>query len=92
MPNYYPISRIIGNKITYYRKMKGMTLENLANIVNVSQQQQSRYERGINRINIDRLNLYAKIFNIDITAFFIFNSREVSDIKLAQEKYLSKNK
>lgn len=92
MPNYYPISRIIGNKITYYRKMKGMTLESLSNIVGVSEQQQSRYERGINRINIDRLNQYAKIFKIDIMDFFIFNSREASDIKLAQEKYLSKNK
>ncbi len=32
--------------------MKGMTLENLSNM-GVSEQQQSRYERGINRINID---------------------------------------
>ncbi|MBO1929170.1 helix-turn-helix domain-containing protein [Providencia hangzhouensis] len=69
MPNYYPISKIIGNKITYYRKMKGMTLENLSNIVGVSEQQQSRYERGINRINIDRLYHYSKIFEIDIMAF-----------------------
>lgn len=38
MPNYYLISKIIGNKITYYRKMKGMTLENLSNIVGVSEQ------------------------------------------------------
>ncbi|WP_272524367.1 helix-turn-helix domain-containing protein [Providencia sp. PROV216] len=69
MPNYYPISRIIGNKITYYRKMKGMTLESLSKIIGVSEQQQSRYERGINRINIDRLYHYSKIFEIDIIAF-----------------------
>lgn len=69
MPNYYPISKIIGNKITYYRKMKGMTLDNLSKIIGVSEQQQSRYERGINRINIDRLNEYARIFKIDIMDF-----------------------
>ncbi|MEY1197448.1 helix-turn-helix domain-containing protein [Providencia rettgeri] len=92
MPNYYPISKIIGSKITYYRKMKGMTLENLANMVNVSQQQQSRYERGINRINIDRLNLYANIFKIHIMDFFIFNSRELNEIKYAEEKDSNKNK
>lgn len=92
MPNYYLISKIIGNKITYYRKMKGMTLESLANMVNVSQQQQSRYERGINRINIDRLNLYANIFKIHIMDFFIFNSRELNEIKYAEEKDSNKNK
>ncbi|QPE17809.1 helix-turn-helix transcriptional regulator [Providencia rettgeri] len=86
MSNYYPISKIIGNRITYYRKMKGMTLENLSNIVGVSEQQQSRYERGINRINIDRLNEYAKIFKIDLMDFFIFNSREIIEIKLSQEE------
>ncbi|WOB99967.1 MULTISPECIES: helix-turn-helix domain-containing protein [unclassified Providencia] len=75
MPNYYPISRIIGNKITYYRKMKGMTLENLSKVVGVSEQQQSRYERGINRINVDRLYQYAKIFDINIIDFFVFNNR-----------------
>lgn len=92
MPNYYPISRIIGNKITYYRKMKGMTLESLSKIIGVSEQQQSRYERGINRINIDRLNQYAKVFKIDIVDFFIFNSSEISDIKILKEKHSNKKK
>lgn len=90
MPNYYPISRIIGNRITYYRKMKGMTLESLSKIIGVSEQQQSRYERGINRINIDRLYHYSKIFEIDIIAFFIFNSREINEIEHTKEKYLNK--
>ncbi|MEQ4655428.1 helix-turn-helix domain-containing protein [Providencia rettgeri] len=92
MPKYYPISKIIGNKITYYRKMKGMTLKNLSTIVGVSQQQQSRYERGINRINIDRLNQYAKVFKMDIVDFFIFNSSEISDIKILKEKHSNKKK
>ncbi|MEQ5726899.1 helix-turn-helix domain-containing protein [Providencia rettgeri] len=91
MPKYYPISKIIGNKITYYRKMKGMTLESLSNIVGVSEQQQSRYERGINRINIDRLNEYAKIFKIDIMDFFIFNPIENNDIKNGK-KHSNKDK
>lgn len=90
MPNYYPISKIIGNKITYYRKMKGMTLENSSNIVGVSEQQQSRYERGINRINIDRLYHYSKIFEIDIMAFFIFNSKEINEIEHSEERHLIK--
>ncbi|WP_449720033.1 helix-turn-helix domain-containing protein [Actinomadura verrucosospora] len=91
MPNYYPISKIIGNKITYYRKMKGMTLDSLSKVVGVSEQQQSRYERGINRINIDRLYQYAKIFDINLIDFFVFNKNELNEIKISSTDYLIKD-
>ncbi|MCY0802160.1 helix-turn-helix transcriptional regulator [Providencia rettgeri] len=81
MSNYYPISKIVGSKITYYIKMNGMTLNQIANIIGVSEQQQSRYEHGINRINLDRLNQYAEIFNISILEFFIFTEIEKEYIK-----------
>ncbi|EPL6454565.1 MULTISPECIES: helix-turn-helix domain-containing protein [Providencia] len=76
MPECYPISRIIGNKITYYRKMKGMSLHELAKIIGVSEQQQSRYERGVNRINLDRLNQYATFFETELIHFFNFSNEE----------------
>lgn len=91
MPSHYPISKIIGNKITYYRKMKGMTLENLSKVVGVSEQQQSRYERGINRINVDRLYQYAKIFDIYLIDFFVFNNKELNEIKKSNTNYLIKD-
>ncbi|EKT57155.1 helix-turn-helix domain-containing protein [Providencia burhodogranariea] len=80
MPNYYPISKIIGKKITYYRKMKGISLTELAKVTGVSEQQQSRYERGINRINLHRLSLYADYFNINLSEFFILNEIEIDEI------------
>lgn len=58
-----------------------MTLNQIANIIGVSEQQQSRYEHGINRINLDRLNQYAEIFNISILEFFIFTEIEKEYIK-----------
>lgn len=61
--------------------MNGMTLNQIANIIGVSEQQQSRYEHGINRINLDRLNQYAEIFNISILEFFIFTEIEKEYIK-----------
>ncbi|ENR5392903.1 helix-turn-helix domain-containing protein [Providencia rettgeri] len=91
MPSHYPISKIIGNKITYYRKRKGMTLENLSKVVGVSEQQQSRYERGINRINVDRLYQYAKIFDIYLIDFFVFNNKELNEIKTSNTNYLIKD-
>ncbi|HHR6130544.1 TPA: helix-turn-helix domain-containing protein [Providencia alcalifaciens] len=81
MPKYYTVSRIIGRKITYYRKMSGMSLYDIARIINVSEQQQSRYERGINRINLDRLNQYAEIFNISLINFFNISEFESENIR-----------
>lgn len=54
MSKNYLISKMIGSKIIYYRKMNGVTLQKLADTIGVSKQQQSRYERGVNRINLDR--------------------------------------
>ncbi|WP_311751362.1 helix-turn-helix transcriptional regulator [Proteus columbae] len=81
MSSRYPVSKAIGRKITYYRKMKGISLDELATIIGVSQQQQSRYERGINRINLDRLNQYAQIFDIHIKDFFILDEKDNFEIK-----------
>ncbi|EFB72953.1 MULTISPECIES: helix-turn-helix domain-containing protein [Providencia] len=81
MNNYYPVSKMIGSKITYYRKSNGITLNQLAKMIGVSQQQQSRYERGLNRINLDRLNQYANIFKISIFIFFDFNRIEKEHLK-----------
>ncbi|HBO23476.1 helix-turn-helix domain-containing protein [Providencia sp.] len=80
MPDFYPISRVIGHKITYHRKMKGMSLTDLSKVIGVSEQQQSRYERGINRINLDKLNKYAKVFNIKLSSFFILDDKESDEI------------
>ncbi|MDL5166315.1 helix-turn-helix transcriptional regulator [Proteus faecis] len=81
MINRYPVSKAIGKKITYYRKMKGISLNELAELIGVSQQQQSRYERGVNRINLDRLNQYAEIFDIHIKDFFILDEKDDHEIK-----------
>lgn len=56
--------------------MKGMSLHDLAKIIGVSEQQQSRYERGVNRINLDRLNQYATFFEIELINFFNFSNEE----------------
>ncbi|HHR6068219.1 TPA: helix-turn-helix domain-containing protein [Providencia alcalifaciens] len=91
MPEYYPISRIIGKKITYYRKMNGMSLCDISKMIHVSEQQQSRYERGVNRINLDRLQQYARIFSIDLIDFFYLNEHDTDNIKQNIEKQSNKD-
>ena len=81
MSNYYLPSKIVGNRILYYRKMKGVTATEISKVIGISEQQQSRYERGINRINLDRLFQYAIYFEISIQDLFINNDEENLEIK-----------
>lgn len=60
--NFLSIS--CGKVIKKTRKENGMTGSELARKMNISQQQMSRYERGINKISIDMLFKIAMILNI----------------------------
>ncbi|HGF6561681.1 TPA: helix-turn-helix transcriptional regulator [Providencia alcalifaciens] len=75
MSKDYLISKVVGSKIIYYRKMNGITLRELADTIGVSEQQQSRYERGVNRINLDRLWQYADYFEIGIKDLLDINEK-----------------
>ncbi|MBQ0342911.1 helix-turn-helix transcriptional regulator, partial [Providencia rettgeri] len=44
----YSISHLIGKKILFYRKKNGLSVNELSEVIGISPQQQSRYERGIN--------------------------------------------
>nr|WP_314267056.1 helix-turn-helix transcriptional regulator [uncultured Moellerella sp.] len=63
-------SKIVGQRIKQLRKNKQLTIEQVGRMVGVSEQQQSRYERGINRIDVEKLFLFSQLFEVDITSFF----------------------
>lgn len=60
----------IGRKIQQRRKELGLTAENLAEQIGVSQQQFSRYERGATKINVAHLVNIAVILDTPISWFF----------------------
>lgn len=61
---------IAGMKIKYLRKKKGLTTSELGGFIGFSQQQISRYERGINCIHIDLLVALSFFFEVPISVFF----------------------
>ncbi|OZS73295.1 XRE family transcriptional regulator [Providencia rettgeri] len=69
--NKYPpvIHFFIGNKIKQLRKEKGLTGEDLARCIGVSQQQVSRYEQGINCVNVDLLAKLSELFQVPVKIF-----------------------
>lgn len=60
----------IGKRIQQRRKEVGLTAENLAEQIGVSQQQFSRYERGATKINVSHLVNIAVILDTPISWFF----------------------
>ncbi|EGL1421852.1 helix-turn-helix transcriptional regulator [Salmonella enterica subsp. enterica serovar Infantis] len=61
----------VGQRIQMRRKELGITAQHLAELVDISHQQLSRYERGTNKINVAHLvNITIKL-NTPISWFFI---------------------
>ena len=64
----------IGSRIRYIRKLKGMSLEDLAVKCNNHANQISRIERGLHSFTLVSLKLIAEALELDIEEFFHENS------------------
>ncbi|CAM7592400.1 helix-turn-helix domain-containing protein [Morganella morganii] len=64
------ISLIVGRKIRELRLHHSLTTRQLAHSAGISQQQMSRYERGVNRIHVDILYRLRLVFGCNIHDFF----------------------
>ncbi|WP_369427562.1 helix-turn-helix domain-containing protein [Providencia sp. PROV236] len=70
----------VGKQISVIRKMRGMTGRELGKKLNVSQQQISRYERGICQIDVATLIHMLYILEISIDHFFTNVSLRLSEL------------
>ena len=64
------IERQVGSAIRSLRKMRGLTLKELAVILEVSHQQVAKYESAANRITAGKLFKLANTFNVSLDYFF----------------------
>ncbi|ELX8378472.1 helix-turn-helix domain-containing protein [Providencia vermicola] len=65
-------TQIIGREIQRLRKENTISGTKLANKLGISQQQYSRYERGINTISVDTLLHILYILECDLDSFFAY--------------------
>ncbi|HBO23974.1 MULTISPECIES: helix-turn-helix domain-containing protein [unclassified Providencia] len=70
MNTKYPVACAVGQKIKSLRKAQGFTVFQLAKEIDISEQQLFRYERGVNRIDIDCLVRVLKVLDINMGEFF----------------------
>ena len=64
------INEYVGKAIRNLRLSKDLTLNEVATKVKISYQQLQKYEKGTNRLSIDKLYNIAKILGMDIYNFF----------------------
>ncbi|MEQ4692476.1 helix-turn-helix domain-containing protein [Providencia manganoxydans] len=57
---------LLGHHLRKARMQKGLSGNELADIINLSQQQISRYERGINKLSLDKLIEIVVFLDIDV--------------------------
>lgn len=74
-------SQEIGEKIKEFRKLRGLTQEQLAVGVEVTFQQIQKYESGATRLNTDKLQAVANALDVPVSAFF--------DVECKYEELLS---
>lgn len=66
-----PIDKLVGNNLRERRVSKGLSQEELAEVIGISYQQIQKYERGLNRISASRLVELSAALDCEIPAFFV---------------------
>lgn len=65
------MSQIVGNNIKIARKYKGLTQTEMAKLLNMTQQQYSRFENGVFELNYNQIVQICKL--LDTTPNELFN-------------------
>lgn len=81
-------SKEIGEKLKEFRKLRGLTQEQLAEMVEVTFQQIQKYENGNTRLNTDKIQLVAQALNVPVSAFFDEGSRDEKLLSEQEQKLL----
>ncbi len=58
------LKEVVGKRLKESRKAAGLTQKAVANILNMTQQQYSRFENGIFELNYEQLKLICELYDI----------------------------
>jgi len=92
------INKYIGEKIRHKRKCMGMTQTDLGDFLGVSTQQISKYEKGIDHINLVNLYRLSRALKTRVNSFLdgmqssLDNKKKLENINFVKlERYEEKN-
>lgn len=58
------VAKIVGNNLKSERKAKGYTQQQVARLMNMTQQQYSRFENGIFQLNYEQILFLCNLYEI----------------------------
>lgn len=67
------IRKCVGENLKYARKLKGLTQKQVAEQLNMTQQQYSRFENGVFELNYDLIMTLCKMLDTTPNELFDFN-------------------
>ena len=76
----------IGLNLSYYRRLAGVSQEQLGESVGISFQQIQKYKKGINRIAASTLIVFANILDVSIDQFYGEEYKYIACNRRAQAK------
>ncbi len=79
IPDKKNIYALLGNHLRKARVSKGLSGNELATIINLSQQQVSRYELGINKLSLEKL--------IEIVIFLDIDINDITNLIITQVEH-----
>lgn len=85
------LAKIFGENVQRKRKLLGLTQEQLAELLGVSQHSLSRIERGVLTPKFERLQDFANHLHTPVSKFFIANDDKNNDINIIISDILGKN-
>lgn len=77
----FTVSNLAGAKLKEIRLSQGYKIHDIAVKLNKSDQQLFRYERGVNKIDLDTIINYLNILEIDFSSFFLELRLEMEMLK-----------
>lgn len=67
------VRKCVGENLKYARKLKGLTQKQVAEQLNMTQQQYSRFENGVFELNYDLIVSLCKMLDTTPNELFDFN-------------------
>ncbi len=81
-------SREIGNKVKKKRREIGISQEELAEKLGVTYQQVQRYENGMNKLNVENIQVIANTLDVPVSFFFDNGRKEINVVSEEVMSYL----
>lgn len=81
MPSSNSLDLYIGQKLRELRKEQQLSLEKVGELLDVSGQQISRFEKGVHKLNASQLYTIAKALGVPLSYFFLHYTPSDLDIE-----------